>query len=91
MKYISIKRMKNQIVGLSTKDSIDLEIKNLDLEIKNFKKISRTIKSLKEKTKDLNEIKKIEKRRVEKMISYFETRKKIEKRLINYLMKQNQN
>ena len=78
--YFNTEQEKLDCWAEDTKNSIDIEIKNLDLEIKNFKKISRTIKSLNEKTKALKEIKKIEKRRDEKMLSYFETRKKIEKK-----------
>ena len=62
------------------RNAINLEIKNLDKEIKIFRQLARNKKTLLEKTKAQKDIKKLEKKRDEKMLSYFETVKEVEKK-----------
>ena len=62
------------------RNAINLEIKNLDKEIKIFRQLARNKKTLLEKTKAQKDIKKLEKKRDGKMLSYFETVKEVEKK-----------
>ncbi|WP_198003658.1 hypothetical protein, partial [Bartonella queenslandensis] len=84
-RYFNEEHEKLERWAEDSKEALNLKIKQLEKEIKEEKKQARSLKILAEKVTAQRQVKKLEKERDKLTMDYFETRKKVDEKLDEFL------